>query len=955
MKTNTPATIVFLQAPAWGRDCPPYTMCHLAALVRSRGHQAHLFDLNNALYHTSSYELKKMWDDKDFYAFWENTELVEGMLKSNEKLLDFYIDKILSTGAKTIGFTVHFSSAWASLAIARRIKERDKNRIIVFGGPDCSRQMKGDYLIQQECVDVVVHGEGEKPLLSIIENVKDIKNMASIPGCLLLREGQIIDGGYVPGPDDLDSLPMPDYSDFRDDITLRMYREPHRLDIFDSRGCPTRCHFCSEWQFWGKFRAKSGKRIFEEVQHYRKQFPQVNFFYFIGSLMNGNMRVLEKFCDLLIQNKLGINWAGQAVIRPEMTAGFLRKMRSAGCTWIGYGIESGSQRVIDTINKRFSMEAASRVLEDTKKAGISTQANFMFGIPTETPEDFSQTLSFLKNNHTSMDTILASQSFCVIDKGTYLYDHPEEFGIRGRNHHLYWSSNTGENNYTERSRRYETFCQEALALGIPETSGVLRNKPDKYQLLGDYFMYERNYPSAIEQYLQALSRERKTRTLYDKISRCYEGVGDYVRAQEMLNHALELDSGVFTNGLSDASLLARLDIFKKLSRDTSLNLSVFKSQDLAKALRQLKNSKFNGVDLAKICSDFKLSDKHSSMVRALYSHGLWEKLSNLILVEAQKARRESFLYGYPYWLIIDPCNLCNLSCPFCPTGQKRGSRPKGKLTLDDFKAIMDKLGPYAIHVDLVNWGEPFLNDELPEMVRYAKQFHADVKIDSNLNIFSEETARKLISGGLDKIVVSIDGITQETYAKYRRGGNFKVAMDHLKLLLKIRKEIRSKKPYITWQFLVFKHNEHEVEHVKNIGAKLGVDHVGITKAFIGDKAWIPSNPEYSNYNKEEIKGDLTYEHFKKEHSFCNWPWEAIAFNTNASVSSCCSVEDAKDDFGAFFDQPFEELWNSARFVSARQHIAQTAMADGSSGNICLRCKHAGLINIDILSCHSFFD
>ena len=153
--------LAFIQAPAWGRDCPPHTMCYLSGLVRSKGHKAYLFDLNNALYHTSSRYLRKMWDDKDCYHFWEKRELVDSLLDENKKLIDFYIEKILRTNSRIIGFTVHFSSVWASLAIAKRIKEQDKNRIIVFGGPDCSRQQKGDYLITRDCVDIVVHGEGE--------------------------------------------------------------------------------------------------------------------------------------------------------------------------------------------------------------------------------------------------------------------------------------------------------------------------------------------------------------------------------------------------------------------------------------------------------------------------------------------------------------------------------------------------------------------------------------------------------------------------------------------------------------------------------------------------------------------------------------------------------------------------------------------------------------------------
>ena len=111
--------IAFIQAPAWGRDCPPYTMCLFTALVRKKGHQAYTFDLNNTLYHTSAEKLKKMWDDKDHYSYWENKESVSSFLDANKKIIDFYIDKILKTGAPLIGFTVHFSSSWSSLAIAK--------------------------------------------------------------------------------------------------------------------------------------------------------------------------------------------------------------------------------------------------------------------------------------------------------------------------------------------------------------------------------------------------------------------------------------------------------------------------------------------------------------------------------------------------------------------------------------------------------------------------------------------------------------------------------------------------------------------------------------------------------------------------------------------------------------------------------------------------------------------
>lgn len=879
--------IAFVQAPAWGRDCPPYAMCLLAALVRKDGHEALLFDLNNAFYHTSPQSLRKMWDDKDYYSYWENKESVSGLLDKNKEMLDFYVNKILNTGAQIIGFTVQFSSVWASLEMAKMIKERDRSRVIVFGGPDCSRQQNGDYLIKQDCVDIVVCAEGEAPLFEIINSFEKLEEKYAIKGCLLFRDGRISEGGYCPGPQELDKLPVPDYSDFKDDIELRMYKEPHRLDVLDSRGCPVCCHFCSEWQFWGKFRSKTGQKIFEEISSHLEDFPQVNYFYFIGSLLNGDIKALEVFCDLVISNDLKIQWAGQAIVRPEMTKELLRKMKQAGCAWLGYGIESGSQKVLEKMNKKFSLGVAERVLRQTKEAGIAVQANFMFGLPTETPEDFSQTLKFLRGNRKSMDTILASQSFCVIDKGTYLYNHPDEFGIRNKEHHLYWDSNNGENAFPERMRRYEEFCRLALSLDVPETSGVLRDKPDKERLLDDYL-------------------------LFTKEERRYAESADY---------------------------------------------SLIESSGLAKALRSYADMNYKGVDLEKITSDFKFNEKQRSICRALYSHGLWTKLSNYILADVQKQRRDAFLFGHPYWLVIDPCNYCNLRCPFCPTGQRRDVRTKNRMSLEDFKSIIDKLGPYLIHIDLVNWGEPLLNENIFEMIEYAKEYRADVKIDTNLNHLSREGADRLVLSGLDKIVVSIDGLSEETYAKYRIGGNFRAAMENLRLLIDRRRELGSGKPYITWQFLVFRHNEHEIKEVLRVGRKIGVDHVGITKAFIGKKDWMPLNSRYSNYNAEKMKDDeSSFDYFKPETgSFCNWPWEAIAVNANGSVSPCCSVEEEKDDFGNILDQPFNDLWNKEKYQSARNYIRNKKQKALNNNNVCIECRHSGLTNIDILSCHSFFE
>ncbi len=902
--------VALIQCPGWGRDCPPYSIALLSAILRIQGHKAFGFDLNNALYCSGPDKYKKMWDDKDNYSFWNNRALMAEFIRDNEKMIDFQIDKILDTEAKIIGFSVHFTSLLASLEVARRIKKIDPERIVVFGGPDCCRELRGKELIREGAVDIVAVGEGDETLPELAEIVQREGKVEFCRGVLLKKGKKIIDCGDRPPVESLDRLPFPDYSDFRKDILFGHYRQPERLEILDSRGCITRCHFCSEWQFWKNYRTMSGERIFEEIAYQVKRFPGVNYFYFIGSLLNGNVKELSQFCDLLISSGLKIKWSGQAIIRPEMTRELMEKMAKAGCEWLGYGVESGSQQVVKSMNKHFSIANAEAVLENTRRAGIGTQANFMFGIPTETQEDFRKTLEFLQRNRENIDSVLASQSFCVLDKGTYLYTHAKALGIINPQHHLYWE--TAGNNYVERFRRYEEFCRLALSLGLPETSGVLRVKPDKWLLLGDYFLFKKDYSAARECYKKSIKLESKNTTTLKKIAQCQKRLKG--KNKNKSSHWQDL---------------------QKVKGKVKIPPSALARQTEAQSLP--------------------LTPVQEKVKGALLRLGLKEKLDNYLLIEAQKQSRQQKVTGYPYWLTIDPANFCNLRCPFCPTGQQRGSREKGSLTFENFKKVADELGPYLLHIDFCNWGEPFLNPQLPQLIKYAKQYQIDTKVDSNLNHFDEKTAEEIVLSGLDKIIVSIDGASAQTYAKYRVGGDFHTAINNLKILIRKKKELGRANPYICWQFLVFRHNEHEIQTVQQLGRDLGVDNVSITKAFIGEQDWIPLNEEYSNYRKTKNKPKITSQYFKSlQEKKCNWPWEEVVINPNGSVSVCCSVEDQKDDFGNIFQQPFKEIWNNAAYQQARRFIKYKSAPDDAQKNICIGCRHAGMINVDILSCHSFF-
>lgn len=222
----------------------------------------------------------------------------------------------------------------------------------------------------------------------------------------------------------------------------------------------------------------SGDRIFQEVMYQLERHEDIRFFTFNDHAINANMGSLIRFCELVLEAKSkaeipqDLGWRGAARIRPELTFELLRKMKGSGCVELEYGIESGSQRVLDKMKKRVDIKIAERVIRDTFRAGISVRANFMFGFPGETEEDFQETLDFLKRNKEVFDQLHASETFCHIDPGTYIVNHLEEFDVSQTSFHpLYWESKDGKNIYTERLRRHQEFCRLAISLNIPLSPG----------------------------------------------------------------------------------------------------------------------------------------------------------------------------------------------------------------------------------------------------------------------------------------------------------------------------------------------------------------------------------------------------------------------------------------------------------------------------------------------------
>jgi MoaA/NifB/PqqE/SkfB family radical SAM enzyme len=181
--------------------------------------------------------------------------------------------------------------------------------------------------------------------------------------------------------------------------------------------------------------------------------------------------------------------------------------------------------------------------------------------------------------------------------------------------------------------------------------------------------------------------------------------------------------------------------------------------------------------------------------------------------------------GLPIALSVEPTTSCNLRCPECPSGLRSFSRPTGMLDPLFFKKIIDEVSDHVMYLTFYFQGEPFLNPDFSEMIRYAASKKIFTATSTNAHFLTYDSARKVIESGLDKLIISIDGITQETYEQYRIGGSLEKVLEGAKHVVDWKRELKSKTPHIVFQFLVVKHNEHEIDNVKKIAGEIGVDEV----------------------------------------------------------------------------------------------------------------------------------
>lgn len=330
----------------------------------------------------------------------------------------------------------------------------------------------------------------------------------------------------------------------------------------------------------------------------------------------------------------------------------------------------------------------------------------------------------------------------------------------------------------------------------------------------------------------------------------------------------------------------------------------------------------------------------------------WKKLWNLAGCYAQwLVLKQPVIKTFPFRVNIDPTDICNLQCPLCPVGQNKPGRDKGLMHFEDYKKIIDEISPYVIAVDFFNWGEPFLNDRVFDMIQYANGKGLVTRISSNMNRFNPDMAKKLVASKLDYLIMSIDGASQESYVQYRVGGNFDKVVGHIKSIVAERKTQGIHKPILEWQFLIMKQNEHEIEKTKQMAKELEVDRVAFRpvrcdmgdEIFISDEKkvertwkWLPKNMDLSRY-------DYVKKARKKVIKYCHFPWTRAVINWNGSLSPCCAIYNQRHDFGNVFQDGFRTVWNNKNYQASRRVIKERAEGKPESV-VCYPCVKNGAID-----------
>lgn len=309
---------------------------------------------------------------------------------------------------------------------------------------------------------------------------------------------------------------------------------------------------------------------------------------------------------------------------------------------------------------------------------------------------------------------------------------------------------------------------------------------------------------------------------------------------------------------------------------------------------------------------------------------LYKDLTEFILRKLHiKSTDKDNQLSLPVTLMIEPTNVCNLKCPTCPTGSGKMNRAKRMMSIDEFNGIINQVKGFVHNIVLWNYGEPFLNKDLLNMINYAVRNNIHVVTSTNGEFFkSKKFCLKIVKSGLQHLIICLDGADQETISKFRKGSHFERIIQGMRLMIEAKKNLNSELPKIELQFIVMKHNEHQKDLMKHMAAQFGVD------VFCEKTVGIDCrDPEFENMAKELLPHDLSNSRYvlNEDGTYalkglitnkCSWVNNTAVINSDGTIVPCCYDLYSEYIMGSIFEKSLGEIWENRKYTDFRKRIKE---------------------------------
>ena len=310
-----------------------------------------------------------------------------------------------------------------------------------------------------------------------------------------------------------------------------------------------------------------------------------------------------------------------------------------------------------------------------------------------------------------------------------------------------------------------------------------------------------------------------------------------------------------------------------------------------------------------------------NFVKKLTLRRLYNAAQLLSSFYATKWMKKPIQWGSPMTVSIEPTTACNLRCPECPSGLRSFTRETGNLKTDFFTKTIDELYKDLIYLIFYFQGEPYINPNFLDMVSYANKKGIYTITSTNGHFLNDANAKKTIESGLDRMIISVDGTTQEVYENYRKEGKLENVLAGAKNVVKWKKKLKSSTPHIIFQFLVVKPNEHQIPEIYKLAKEIGVDEVKLKTAQVYNyehgNELIPTIEKYSRYRQ---KDDGTYRVKNELLNHCWKLWHACVVSWDGLVLPCCFDKDAEHRLGDLKNASFQDIWHGEDYTNFRTSL-----------------------------------